>query len=166
MIPDSRAIQIDAELQRGMTFDATIYVLTRPLAIVAYGALLAAFILNAIVLSLVTAIGSDRAGTLLLTQVLLAAFIVASIAFTRASTRRAITTTMPSGSTVRVAVGDEKIHIVAKQGLSEVPYETFSAFRVGRHAALLRVRGTSVVTAIPRALLDDADIALLKARIG
>jgi hypothetical protein len=36
---------------------------------------------------------------------------------------------------------------------------------VGRHAALLRLRGSSVVTVMPRALLNDADVALLKSKI-
>ncbi|WP_460785627.1 hypothetical protein [Microbacterium tumbae] len=161
-----RTIQVDAELQRGMTFDATVYVVTRPLAIIAYAALLAAFVVNALILPMIIAADPERATTASLTLLALVALIVGSLLFTRASARRAIVTAMPSGSVVRVSVGAERIEIVAKQGVSEVAYDAFSGFKLGRHAALLRVRGTTVVTAFPRALLDDADIAHLRASIG
>jgi len=148
-----------------MTGDATIYSLTRPLALIAYTALLAAFVLNAIVLSMVSGVDEEQTTTLTWTLVAIAAFAVASIVFTRAQVRRAITTAMPSGSSVGVSLGDETIKLFAKNGVSDMAYATFRAVRVGRHAAILQLRGASVVTAVPRALLSDADIALLKQKI-
>ncbi|WP_426184109.1 YcxB family protein [Microbacterium sp. TWP3-1-2b2] len=160
-----RSMLVDPELLRGMTGDATIYSLTRPLALVAYTALLAAFVLNAIVLSIVSGVDEEQATTLTWTLVAIAAFAVASIVFTRAQVRRAITTAMPSGSSVGVSLGDETIKLFAKNGVSDMAYSTFRAVRVGRHAAILQLRGASIVTAVPRALLSDADIALLKQKI-
>lgn len=148
-----------------MTADATIYSLTRPLALIAYTALLAAFVLNAIVLSIVGGVDEEQTTTLTWTLVAIAAFAIASIAFTRAQVRRAITSAMPSGSSVAVSVGDETIKLFAKNGVSDMAYSTFRAVRVGRRAAILQLRGASIVTAVPRALLSDADIALLKSKI-
>ena len=160
-----QSILVDSELHRGMVADATLYAVTRPLAVIAYAALLAALIVNIIVLSIIGDTGSDRASTLAWTPVAIAALIVASIMFTRASVRRAITTAMPAGSQVRVQLGEEGLRLVAKRGVSDISYSTFAAMRVGRHAALLRLRGGSVVTAIPRVLLSDADITLLRSKI-
>lgn len=145
--------------------DATIYSLTRPLALIAYTALLAAFVLNAIVLSIVGGVDEEQKTTLTWTLVAIAAFAVASIVFTRAQVRRAIMTAMPSGSSVGVSLGDKTIKLFAKNGVSDMAYSNFRAVRVGRHAAILQLRGASIVTAIPRALLSDVDIAQLKAKI-
>lgn len=160
----SRSVTIDAELIRGMTWDATVYTVTRPLAVLAYAALIAAFVVNAIVLGMVAA-DESRAMTLTLTMFAIAALIVGSVAFTRASARRAILAVMPSGSTVRAEVGDESITLASKRGVSDMRYSTFRGVRVGRHAAILQLRSASVVTAVPRVLLSDADVALLKSRI-
>lgn len=148
-----------------MTWDATIYIVTRPLAVVAYTALIAAFIVNAIVLSMIGGADEEQTANLSWTLVAIAALLIASIIFTRASTRRAITAAMPSGSRARVELGDESIRLFAENGVSDMAYSTFRAVRVGRHAAILQLRGASVVTAIPRSLLSDADVALLKSRI-
>ena len=162
-IPDS--IIVDADLQRGMVADATLYAVTRPLAVIAYTALLAAFIVNISVLSIVGDAGGERATTLAWMPVAILALIVASVLFTRASVRRAITTAMPTGTRVRLQVGEESIRLVATHGVSNMRYSTFTAMRVGRYATLLRLRGGSVITAIPRVLLSDADIALLRSKI-
>ena len=148
-----------------MTWDTTIYTLTRPLAIVAYTALIAAFVVNAIVLGMIG--GVDQAQTTNLTWTLfaIAALFVASIIFTRASARRAISAAMPSGSSVRAVVGDKAIELFTKRGVSKMPYATFRAVRVGRHAVILLLRGASIVTTIPRSALSDADIAEVKSRV-
>ncbi len=156
---------VDPELVRGMTADATLYSLTRPLALIAYTALLAAFVLNAIVLSAIGGADEEQTTTLTWTLVAIAAFAVASIVFTRAQVRRAISAAMPSGSSVAVSVGEQTIRLFAKNGVSDMAYSTFRAVRVGRHAAILQLRGASVVTAVPRALLSDDDIARLKSKI-
>lgn len=148
-----------------MVADATLYAVTRPLAVIAYTALLAAFIVNIIVLSVVDDAGGERASTLAWTPLAIAALIVASVMFTRASVRRAITTAMPTGTQVRVQLSEEGIQLIAKRGVSNMAYSTFKAMRAGRHAVLLQLRGGSVVTAIPRVLLSDADIALLRSKI-
>lgn len=156
---------VDSELHRGMVTDATLYAVTRPLAVIAYTALLAALIVNIIVLSMLGGAGGERASTLAWMPVAIAALIVASIMFTRASVRRAITTAMPTGTQVRVQLEADSIRLIAKHGVSNIPYSSFKAMRVGRHAVMLQLRGGSVVTAIPRALLSDADVAVVRSKI-
>lgn len=160
-----RSIVVDQELIRGMSWDALIYTLTRPLSVIAYAALLAAFIVDAIVLSRVAGIDDDRAATLTWTLIAIAALAVASIVYTRASVRRVISTAMPSGSKVSAEVHDAGIRLIAAHGVSNMPYSTFRSLRVGRHAAILRLQTRSVITAVPRVLLADDDIAALRARI-
>src|SRR5690554_583177 len=104
-----------------MVTDATLYAVTRPLAVIAYAALLAALIVNIIVLTTVSSPDAERASTLAWTPVAIAALIVASIMFTRASVRRAITAAMPSGSQVRVRVNEQSLQLVAKRGVSDMP---------------------------------------------
>lgn len=162
--PAPRSALIDAELLRGLTRDATIYTLTRPLAIIAYTALVAAFIVNAIVLS-IGGMDEEQTTNLTWTLVAIAALIVASIMFTRASVKRAITTAMPAGTKVGVQLSDDTIKVMSKRGVSDMSYSTFRSVRVGTHAVVLQLRGDSVVTAVPRALLSDTDIAQLKSRI-
>lgn len=160
-----RSVSLDAELIRGMTWDATIYTLTRPLAVIAYTALVAAFIVNAIVLGMIGGADQAQSTNLTWTLVAIAALIVASIIFTRASARRAITAAMPSGSSVRAQLGEQAIELFTKRGVSRMPYATFRAVRIGRHAVILLLRGASIVTTVPRAALSDADIAELKSKI-
>lgn len=148
-----------------MTWDATIYTLTRPLAVIAYTALIAAFVVNAIVLGMLGQADGAQSTNLTWTLVAIAALFVASIIFTRASARRAITAAMPSGSSVRAELGEQAIELFAKRGVSRMPYATFRAVRVGRHAVILLLRGASIVTTVPRAALSDADIATLKSKI-
>lgn len=166
MTSEPRTVPIDAELVRGMVFDATVYVVTRPLAIIAYVALCAALVINAVLLPMILQTDPDRGGMASFTLIALAALIVASILFTRASVRRAISTAMPAGTNVRVSAGAERIEIVSKSGTSDVRYDTFRSVHIGRNAALLRLRGTNVITAIPRASLSDDDIARLRSAIG
>ncbi|WP_417508257.1 YcxB family protein [Microbacterium sp.] len=161
----SHSVVIDAELLRGMTRDATIFTLTRPLAIIAYTALIAAFIVNAALLGMISPADEEQRTSVTLTLVAIAALIVASIIFTRASNRRAISTAMPSGSSVRAEVHEESIVVASKRGVSDMPFTTFRTMRVGRHAVLLLLRGDSVVTAVPRVLLSDAGVAQLKSKI-
>ena len=160
-----RTAVVDAEMLRGMTWDATIYTLTRPLALIAYTALVGALAINVVVLSLIGGADADRSSQTTWTAVAIAALIVASIVFTRASVRRALTTTMPSGSRVSAQVTDEKIRLFTKRGTSSMPYSTFRSARAGGHALILQLRGQSIITAIPRVLLTDDEIAAIKSRI-
>lgn len=49
---------------------------------------------------------------------------------------------------------------------STIAYRTFQGIRVGTDAVLLKLRDASVMTAIPRALLSDEDIATLRSKIA
>lgn len=160
-----RSVLVDLELLRNLTWDATIYTLTRPLAIIAYVALIAAFIVNAIVLAMIGGVDEEQTTKLTWTLVAIAALIAASVIFTRASVKRAVSTALPTGTRVGVQLDEDTIRVMSKRGVSEMPFSTFRSVRIGTHAVLLQLRGQSVVTAVPRSLLSDADIALLKSRI-
>ncbi|MGL3149773.1 YcxB family protein [Microbacterium sp. A82] len=160
-----RTVLVDQELLRNLTRDATLYTLTRPLAVIAYASLIAALIVNVIVLVLIGDAEHERSATLSWTPFAIAALIAASIIFTRSSVQRAIGSAMPAGTKIGIQLDDKMIRMMSKRGVSEMSYETFRSVRVGKHAVILQLRGQSVVTAIPRALLDDADIAQLKSQI-
>lgn len=165
-VSSSRSMRVDAALVQGMTRDAVVYTLTRPLALVAYAALGSAVVLTAIALSTALRAQPDQVGRFTLTLILLVAVIAGSVLLSRSSTRRALLAAMPPGSIVSVALGDDSIRVESAQGLSDVRYSTFRSVRVGRDAVLLRLRGASALTALPRPLISDEDIALLRSKIG
>ena len=66
----------------------------------------------------------------------------------------------------RVELGERALLIGADKRRSEIPYDEFQSIRAGRDAVLLKVRGASVVTAVPRPLFTDEDLAKLRARIA
>ncbi|WP_144795625.1 hypothetical protein [Microbacterium paludicola] len=163
--PSSRPVTVDAEMIRLVSWDVLMYTLTRPLAVIAYTTLVAAFAVNVVVLTLIGTADEERSSTLTITMLAIAALAVASVVFTRASVRRAISTAMPSGTSMRAEVGEKSVKLVSTRGVSDMAYSTFRSVRVGKHAAVLQLVGSSAVTAIPRALLSDADVAVLKAKI-
>lgn len=164
--PDYRSLRVDRELVQAMVRDTTIYSLTRPLGIVACVALIGAAVFTVIAALVTAPINEDQSSRLWFTGLGLIALFIVYVVFTRASARRALIAAMPEGSMVRVRVGEKALHVVAAQGVSNIPYETFNSIRVGRSAVLLKLRGTPVVTAVPRGLIDDADIALLRSKIS
>jgi hypothetical protein len=65
-----------------------------------------------------------------------------------------------------VRLGETALHIGAGTRSSDIDYRTFQSVRVGKDAVLLKLRGASAITAVPRALLTDDDITQLRAHIG
>lgn len=145
-----------------MARDAAIYALTRPVAIVMWIALLAAFVVSVLNLS---ATGGAR-GLSGLLPVASIALTVYAVVMTVVGARRAVRAATPPGSTVWLRLDDSVLHVGAGSRSSEISYDTFQSVRAGRHAVLFKLRGASAITAIPRALLSDDDIATLRARIG
>lgn len=162
----SRSLTVDERLLRRMARDAAIYSLTRPLSIAMWVALAGALTLSILTLNTTVAAGRDApfgAGWMPVLVIALAAYtVVMSIS----SARRAVHAAMPVGTTVSVSIGDGVLQVASGRGRSDIAYGTFQQLRVGPDAVLLKLRGAAVVTAIPRALLTDEDIAALRSRIA
>lgn len=156
------ALPVDEKLLRGMARDAAIYALTRPAAIVMWVALVAAFVVS--ILNLTATGGAQGLSGLL--PVASIALMVYAVVMTVAGARRAVRAANPPGSAVWIRLGDSSLHVGTGSRSSDIAYTTFQSVRAGRHAVLLRLRGASAVTAIPRALLSDDDIGTLRSRIG
>jgi hypothetical protein len=73
---------------------------------------------------------------------------------------------MPAASTVWGELLDDRLRVGVGRRTSEIPFSTFRSVHARRDAVLLRLHGASAVTALPRALFTDEDIALLRSRIG
>lgn len=156
------ALTIDERLLRGMARDAAVYALTRPAAIVMWIALAAALALS--ILNLSAAGGSTGLAGLL--PVASIALMVYAVVMTIVGARRAVRAATPPGTVVWVRLGESVLHIGAGTRSSDIEYGTFQSMRAGTDAVLLKLRGASAITAIPRALLSDADIARLRERIA
>lgn len=157
-----RTLTVDEQLLRGMARDAAIHSLTRPTAIVMWIALAAAFTISILNLS---ATGGGRGLTGVL-PVAAIALMVYAVAMTVRTARRAVRSAMPPGTLVWVRLGETALHIGSGHRSSDIEYGSFRSVRAGRSAVLLTLRGFSALTAVPRTLLSDDDIALLRARIG
>ncbi|MDQ0647703.1 hypothetical protein QFZ53_001899 [Microbacterium natoriense] len=157
------SLTVDEPLLRGMARDASVYSLTRPWAIVMWAALAAALITSILNLS---SAGTDADVLTAWMPVAVVALAAYAIWLTIANARRAVRAAMPPETTVWVEVGERLLRIGAARRRSEIPYEEFQSLRAGRDAVLLKVRTASVVTALPRALFTDEELAALRAKIG
>lgn len=156
------SITVDDRLLRGMARDAAIYALTRPAAIVMWLALTAALVISILNLS---ATGGGRGMSALL-PVASIALMVYAVVMTVVGARRSVRSATPPGTVVWVRLGETALHIGAGTRSSDIDYRTFQSVRVGKDAVLLKLRGASAITAVPRALLTDDDITQLRAHIG
>ncbi len=155
-------LQIDEGLLRRMARDAAIFSLTRPRAIVMWVVLAAVLVVSA----LGDRATDDPGGFRAFLPVAALGLMAFAVLMTVSGARQALRAAMPPGTTVWVRVGADALQIGAGDRTSTVRYSTFQNLRAGRHAVLFTIRGASVITAVPRALLSDADIAELRARIG
>jgi hypothetical protein len=149
-----------------MARDAAIYTLTRPVAIVMWLALAGALALSILNQSAPVPAGREApfgAGWMPPLILGLAAY---AIVMSVTTARHAVRTAMPVETVVWVELHEDALKIGSGSRRSDIAYSTFQNMRVGRDAVLLKVRGSSVATAVPRALLTDADIALLRSRIS
>ncbi|MBO9626670.1 MAG: YcxB family protein [Microbacterium sp.] len=159
----TRSLTMDEALLRRMAADAAVYSLTRPWALVMWAALTAG-----LVVSILNVSGAEADAGPLVTWMPVAVLALAGYAvwLTVASARRAVRAAMPAGTTVWVSLDTTVLRVGAGTRTSELPFDTFRSLRAGRDAVLLRLRSASVVTAIPRALVSDEDLARLRAAIG
>jgi hypothetical protein len=157
------SLTIDESLLHRMAREASVYSLVRPAALVMWAALSAA-----LVVSLVN-VGSQGADADALTAWLPPAVIALgayAVWLTVANARRAVRAAMPPGSVVWANIGATGLQIGAARRTSEISFRTFQSVRVGRDTVLLKVRGAAVVTAVPRALFSDDDLATLRTSIS
>lgn len=155
-------LTVDEPLLRHMARDAAIYALTRPSAIVMWIALAAALVLSILNLS-ATGGGQGLSGILPVASI---ALMIYAVVMTVVGARRAVRAATPPGTTVWVRVGETALHIRSGTRSSDIEYSDFQSVRAGTDAVILKLRGASAVTAVPRALLTDDDIATLRAKIG
>lgn len=153
-------LTVDEALLRRMARDAAIYALTRPWALVMWVALVGALVVS------ILNLGAGGGGAEALLPVACVALMVYAVVTTVVGARRAVRAAMPPGTAVWVRLDETVLRVGAGQRTSEIPYDTFQSMRAGADAVLLKLRGAGAITTVPRALLTDADIALLRHRIG
>ncbi|WP_372967445.1 YcxB family protein [Microbacterium sp.] len=156
------SLTVDERLLRGMARDAAIYALTRPVAIVMWVALTAALVLSILNLRA----PGVREGISGLLPVLSIGLMLYAVVMTIAGARRAVRAATPPGTTVWVRLGETALQIGAGTRTSDIPYTTFQGLRAGRDAVIFRISGSTAVTAVPRSLVSDEDIARLRSLIG
>jgi hypothetical protein len=161
-----RSLTIDERLLRRMARDAAIYSLTRPAAIVMWVALAAGLVLSILNLSGPNAAGTEDGGFAAWMPPLIVALAIGATVMTISSARNALRRAMPPQTLVWVSLEDDVLRVGSGDRRSVIAYDTFQGIRVGADAVLLKVRGTSVATAIPRALLSDDDVATLRSKVA
>lgn len=166
MPPTPRSLTVDESLLRRMANDATVFSLTRPLAIVMWLALAGAFILSILNLNARIAVGPDEVGLAAWMPPMILGLAGYAIVLSASSARRAVRAAMPAETVVWVALGEEMLQLGSGRRRSDIRYSTFQSMRAGKDAVLFKLRDASVATAIPRALLTDDDIVTLRAKIG
>lgn len=149
-----------------MSRDTTIFLLTRPLSVVVWGVLAVALGVTVVSFGTVAALAPGQAGEMIVMPVLVLGVMVLYVVFTVVTVRRSLTAAMPEGTSVSVEVGEEELRVESAQGGSRIRYSTFRSIRAGRDAVMLQLRGSSVITALPRVLVPDADIERIRAKIG
>ncbi|MEV4666810.1 YcxB family protein [Microbacterium sp. LWO12-1.2] len=161
-----RSLTVDESLLRRMANDATVYSLTRPLAIVMWVALAGAFVLSILNLNARVAAGPDEVGLAAWMPPVILGLAAYAIVLSVSSARRAVRAAMPPETVVWVALGDDVLQMGSGRRRSDIRYSTFQSMRAGKDAVLFKLRDASAATAIPRALLTDDDIVTLRAKIG
>jgi hypothetical protein len=166
MPPAPRTVIVDETQLRGMGRDAAFVSLTRPTAIVMWLALLGALILSILNLSARAASGPEAVGTAAWLPAAIIGIVIFAVVMTHATTRRALRAAMPAGTTVAVSVQSDALHIRSGDRRSRIDYRAFQSLRAGRDAVVLKLRDEAVLTALPRALFSDDDLAMLRERIS
>ncbi|WP_435743720.1 YcxB family protein [Microbacterium sp. PMB16] len=161
-----RSLTVDQSLLRRMARDAAIYSLTRPVAIVMWVLLAAALVVSILNLTGRVVSEQEENGFAAWMPPLVIALAVAAVVMTVSSARHAVRVAMPPESVVWVLLEDEVLQVGSGDRRSTIAYRTFQGIRVGTDAVLLKLRDASVVTAVPRALLSDEDIANLRSKIA
>lgn len=160
-----RSLTIDERLLRRMARDAAIYSLTRPSAIIMWVLLTAALVVSIINLAGLIASGTENGGFAAWMPPLIVALAIGAIVMSVSSTRHAMRRAMPPQTLVWVSLEEDVLRVGSGDRRSVIAYGDFQGIRVGTDAVLLKVRDTSVATAIPRALLSDDDVTTLRSKI-
>ncbi|ADG74530.1 potassium/proton antiporter [Cellulomonas flavigena DSM 20109] len=162
----ARSLTMTDELLRAMTRDVTALLLRSRQALGLWAGFFAVVVP---VLLVVAATVGDTDLLLLylgLVLVTVAVLVVVQVLVTRRSVRRALVVALPQGTDVRVAVTGEELQQRGALGSSQTAWSAFRDVRVRGAAAVLRLRGSSAFVVLPSALLTDADLAVIRARLG
>lgn len=157
------SLTIDESLLRRMAREASVYSLVRPVALVMWAALSAALVVSLVNVGRQGADADALTAWLPLAVIALGAY---AVWLTVANARRAVRAAMPPGSVVWASIGSTGMQIGAARRTSEISFRTFQSVRVGRDTVLLKIRGVAVITAVPRALFSDDDLATLRTSIS
>lgn len=160
-----RSLTVDESLLRRMARDAAIYSLTRPLALVMWATLTTALVVSILNLNGRPATTPETADLTAWMPPAIIGLAIYAVVLSVSSARRAVRVAMPPETVVWVSLADESLQIGSGTRRSDIAYRTFTGMRVGSDAVLLKVRDASVATAVPRALLSDDDLAVLRSRI-
>ncbi|HWV48969.1 MAG TPA: hypothetical protein VN035_05880 [Microbacterium sp.] len=161
-----RSVQVDRDLLTRMSRDATVFLLTRPLSIVVWVLLGTGLVWTLIPFITALTAAPSQAGRLVVMPALFAGLVVLYILFSAVSVRRSLTATMPEGTSVSVRVGENELRVESARGTSRIAFSGFRSMKAGRDAVMLQLREGSAMTALPRAVVSDADIERLRAQIG
>lgn len=161
-----RFVQVDRDLLTRMSRDATIFLLTRPLSIVVWVLLGAGLLWTLVPFGSALAAAPSQAGRLVVMPALFAGIMILYVILTMTSVRRSLSATMPEGTSVSVTVGEKELRVESARGTSRVAFSTFRRMKAGPAAVMLQLRDSSAMTALPRAVVSDADIARMRAKIG
>ncbi|WP_460799287.1 YcxB family protein [Microbacterium sp. GXF0217] len=161
-----RYVQVDRDLLTRMSRDATIFLLTRPLSIFVWVLLGVGLVWSLIPFITALTAAPSQAGRLVVMPALFAGLMVLYVLFTAASVRRSLTSAMPEGTSVSVRVGANELRVESARGTSRIPFTGFRRMKAGRDAVMLQLRSSSAMTALPRAVVSDADIEHLREKIG
>ena len=156
-----RSLTVTDELLRAMTRDVTSVLLRSRQMIVAWVSLVVVALAGLALL----AVGGDP-GVVAPLLVLAPVLLVVLVLSTRRSVRRALTVALPPGTTVSLALTDEGLQQRSALGSSQTAWPAFRDVRVRGTAAVLRLRGSSAFVVLPSALLADAELDAVRARLG
>lgn len=97
-----------------------------------------------------------------LIMVALALLFAALILSTVRTARKSLETALPIGSVVTVRTTDEKLEMTSVLGESELRWASLGRVSILSTVALLSIKGTSMLTAVPITLLDESALTRLR----
>lgn len=154
-----RSTTVTPRLQRSMIRDTTTAVLTTPRALVIW-AIVLLLLVAGVVLAARGALGD--APLLLIGPVV---FIVVFPLLSRRSVRRSITTALPVGATVAAELRGRSLHLETPSGVHDVALTAYRKVLEKPSVVLLHLRGSQILTALPREVFGPDDVGALRAAV-
>jgi hypothetical protein len=156
----AKTITVDDSLQKRMAKDVVRFQMTRPLSLVMWGAVTLGVVSVIILAVLDPNWVAENAWLLGLMTFAVLFFLV----MTAVQVRRSIRLGMPVGTEVSVSVSDGELHASTALGRSDIPIDQLSKVHLAGSVVMVRPKGSPAWAMIPRATLDDSELAALTAR--